>query len=48
MPEQKKDRSVKRFAAKEPWPKKDVPPFTKGHSQDDDRHKKTRHPVSDK
>jgi hypothetical protein len=48
MPEQKKDPAAKRGSGNEPWPKKDKPPFTKGHSQDADRHSKERHPVSDK
>jgi hypothetical protein len=48
MSEQKKGQQDKPVSAKEPWPKKDVPPFTKGHSQDADRHSKHRHPVSDK
>jgi len=48
MSEQKKGSTAKPETAKEPWPKKDVPPFTKGHSQDADRHSKDKHPVSEK
>jgi hypothetical protein len=49
MSEQKKDQAAaKPASANAPWPKKDKPPFTKGHSQDADRHSKERHPVSDK
>jgi hypothetical protein len=48
MPGQKTIKPVKPYAVKEPWPKKDTPPFTKGRSQDADRHSKSKHPVSDK
>jgi len=47
MTEQKKNKPVKKFTAKKTWPVNDpVPAGT--HSQDADRHRKAKHPVSDK
>jgi len=48
MSGQKKDNTTKPATTKESGPKKDTPPFATGHSQDADRHSKTKHPVSDK
>jgi hypothetical protein len=48
MQNKKNDKPVKHDSAKEPWSKKDVPSFMKDRSQDADRHRKTKHPISDK
>ena len=47
MPAQKKDRLAKKDSTKKVQQQKGAPP-TGIHSQDADRHRKTRHPISDK
>ena len=47
MPEQKKDRSANKDLTKKVQQQKGAPPAGT-HSQDADRHRKTRHPISDK
>ncbi len=48
MSEPKKDKAVKNDSVVNTLPEKDTLPFVEGHSQDADRHRKIKHPISDK
>ena len=44
----KKDTPIKNNSVAKTPPEKDTFPFTESHSQDADRHRKIKHPISDK